>query len=101
MAESRLPELWAELRTDLQALRTEFPGSETGRAARADFDEFLAADEFGLALETLCDLLRASDESMITAELLAAISHLHAKMGVHDDCVTLLRRKGALPDEVQ
>ena len=101
MAESRLRELWAELGSDLQALRTEFPCSATGQAACALFDEFLGVCEFGLALETLCDSLLASEESLITPQLLAAISGLHTKIGVDDNCVTLLRRKGALTEEVR
>jgi hypothetical protein len=58
MADSRLRHLWAELEGSLRDLRTAFPSSECGQTARALFDEFLAANEFGLALETLCDCLR-------------------------------------------
>ena len=101
MAESRLPEPWAELQSALQALRTEFPGSDADHAARALFDEFVAEGEFWLALETLCDSLLESEGSMITSQLLAAISRLHAKMRIDDNCVTLLRRKVVLPDEIR
>jgi hypothetical protein len=74
---------------------------ERGHTARTLFDEFLAANEFGLALETLCDCLLEAEDSVITSDILATISRLHAKMGVDDDCTTLLRRKGPLPDEVR
>jgi hypothetical protein len=61
MADSQLRQLWAELESDLQALVTEFPESEAGHAARVAFEEFLAANELGLALETLCDALLDSE----------------------------------------
>ena len=97
MADSRLRDLWAELSAELHALRVAFPPSVRGFGACTWFDEFLGANEFGLALETLCDCLIESDEVIITPELLETVSRLHAKMGVDDACATLLRRKCGLP----
>jgi hypothetical protein len=96
MTEQGLRDLWAELEHDLQALRAEFPKSELGSAARKAFDEYLSANEFGLALETLCDFLLDRDEPAIASHLFEEISRLHARIHVNDNCVTLLQQKFAL-----
>jgi hypothetical protein len=93
--DQRLPVVRAELRSKFVALV--FPQSEPGAATRKSFDEYLPANEFGLALETPCDFLFECDESTIEPRILAAISGLHSKMGVEDNCVSLLRHEGAMP----
>ena|ERR1035438_4522957 len=97
MAEQGLRDLWAELERDLQALKWGMPRSELATAARKNFDEYLSANEFGLALEAVCDYLLECDESAIAPHLLAKISRLHSKMGVSDNCVTRLRQKCSTP----
>ena len=76
---------------------TAFPNSECGQTARTNFNEVLAANEFGLALETLCDCLLDEQDSVITSDTLATISALHAKMALDDNCTMLLRGKGSFP----
>lgn len=92
MTREQLRDLWAQLGADLQALRPAFGGSSLGTKAREYFDEYLSSNEFGLALETLCDFLLDSD--LNTSEsLLAEIQRLHTKMGVDDNCVRRLRER--------
>jgi hypothetical protein len=70
-----------------------FGPPEQDCATRAYFDELLAANELGLALEALCDWLLDSRDAIITPLLLDAVSSLHTKMYLDDDCVEQLRRK--------
>ena len=73
------------MEAELHALRPAFPLSDDGQRVRTYFDECLAANEFGLALDSLCDCLFESNDAVITPELLMAVSRLHARMGVTDD----------------
>lgn len=93
MADRQLQELWAELERELGHVRTAFDATTAGTQARRFFDENLSANEFGLALETLCDFLLDSDAVTITPSLLLDIERLHTKMGVKDNCARNLRRK--------
>jgi hypothetical protein len=95
MADRKLQELWAELDGELGRLRTVFDGSAPGEGALRSFDEYLSANEFGLALETLCDFLLDSNVPTVTPSLLLEIQRLHTKMGVDDNCVRNLRQKGS------
>lgn len=94
MADRQLQDQWTELAAELQPLRTVFAPSADGSHALRLFDEFLLANEFGLALEALCDFLLDSDAT-ITASLLLEIQRLHTKMGVIDDCVRNLGQKAS------
>ena len=92
---SELQDLWTELERELRGLRTVFEPSAEGKDALRFFDEYLSANEFGLALETLCDFLLDSDATAISGSLLMEIQHLHTKMGVNDYCVRNLRQKAS------
>jgi hypothetical protein len=94
MTKQELHDLWLQLDAELQALRTAFDASPEGTRALQCFDEYLSANEFGLALETLCDFLLDSDAPTIDPNLSLEIKLLHAKMGVDDNWVNNLRRKG-------
>ena len=95
MADRHLQDLWTELEAELRDLRTVFEPSAEGREALCVFDEYLSANEFGLALETLCDFLLDSDATAIPGSLLMQIQHLHTKMDVNDNCVRNLRQKAS------
>ena len=100
MADRKLQELWAELDGELGHLRTAFDNSAPGADALRSFDEYLSVNEFGLALEPLCDFLLDSDVPTIPPSLLLEIQRLHAKMGVIDNCVKNLRQKGSAEHQV-
>jgi hypothetical protein len=87
----RLFDLWAELNEEMQPLRELFGPSERNCETRALFDELLAANEIGIALEVLCDWLIATPDAVITPQLLDTVSSLATKMGMGNDYVTLLK----------
>jgi hypothetical protein len=95
MTRQELRNLWLEIDAELQTLRPAFNPSASGTTALKYFDEFLSANEFGLALDTLCDFLLESDAPTISPELLGQISGLHHKMGIDDNRVGKLRQKAA------
>jgi hypothetical protein len=95
MSKQELRELWSQLDAELRNLRTTFDPSPKGALALQYFDEYLLANEFGLALETLCDFLLDSDAPNIATDLLLQLQLLHTKMGVDDNCVRNLGQKGS------
>ena len=95
MADQELRALWAELDTDLRALRPMFEQSPDGVRAPNWFDEYLSANELGLALETLCDYLLEADLLDVPRHVLREIERLHARMGVQDNCANNLHQKYA------
>jgi hypothetical protein len=91
---SNRQEFWSNLAVELQTLRTEFPTSPTGIAALTLFDEFLSANELGLALHVLCDFLLEPDALPTSPELRLRLQLLHSRMEIIDDCVARLQEKG-------
>ena len=83
---------YSELLKRLQSLRELISGS--GEPSYLEqFDEFLREQEFGLALETLCDFLLARDVPCISEAQVEEIESLHELMSVSDTCVRSLREK--------
>ena len=83
------------LRTGLLKLRPIFTGQQAAIAYLHFFDEFVREEEFGLALNTVCDYLLESDTPTPSDSLIDQIHTLHSAMEVDDDCVTHLREKAA------
>ena len=77
----------------LSALRGTFELASNGKRDADDFDEFLEANEFELALHTLCDFVRENENIPVTGELLERIDELHKMMEIDDDCATWLRAR--------
>jgi hypothetical protein len=78
---------------ELQTLRTLFPPSEAGATAAEDFDEYLSANELGLALHVVCDFLLEPDQPPRSIELQTHLQRLHSKMEIDDNCVIRLQQK--------
>jgi hypothetical protein len=95
MVDTSLLDLWSAVTAGLHSLRASFPLTDDGCAQQNLFDEFLAANELGLALETLCQALIDTEGLIVTSEVVAIVSDLHAKMGIDDECVGLLLGKGS------
>jgi hypothetical protein len=87
---------WRSLASDLQRLRSEFPNSHAGITALGYFDEFLSANELGLALHILCDFFLEPDAPPTSQEQRLRLQSLHSSMEIVDDCVARLQQKAAL-----
>jgi hypothetical protein len=81
-----------ELSSRLRDLRGLFSGQEASSYVGL-FDEFLRQQEFGLALEALCDFLVEPNGPGITETDINRIEALHLLMQVEDNCVSALRRR--------
>ena len=84
---------WAEVRAELLALRASVAELPAGREILGLFDEFLEMDEFGLALESLCDFILEQSAFVISEGTVARVEMLHDRMGVSDGCGAALRIK--------
>lgn len=84
---------YVQLRTRLQSLRPVFLEGSIAETYSALFDEFLAEEEFGLALETLCDFLLEKHARPASEIELNEIAALHALMEVEDQCFLRLQEK--------
>jgi hypothetical protein len=80
-----------QLEQTLRPLRRVFESVPESTRKAEFFDEFLEANEFELALHTLCDLLMESEGVPITTNLLEIIAELHESMEITDDWVVRLR----------
>ena len=81
------------LRTRLAALRPTFSSNGRGETYRALFDDFLARNEFGLALDVLCDFLLDSNVPPLSGTEFNEIALLHTLMEVQNDSLLRLRDK--------
>ena len=86
-------DLWTELNLRLIALREAFGESEKGKSSRANFEEFLEANEYEIAFHTLCDFLLEHEPVILTENLPNEVSELHAMMNLRDNCSEALKRK--------
>jgi len=93
MANRELRELWAELDAELTSLRSAFDASPLGATTLKYFDESLEANEYGVALDALCDFLANAQTPSVEADLLARMEALYAKMGCESECLARLRQK--------
>ncbi|MBZ5523530.1 MAG: hypothetical protein LAP21_14950 [Acidobacteriia bacterium] len=83
------------LKSQLEGLRNSIFGLQNDPKYMELFDEFLREQEFGLALETLCDFLLEPRSALASESLLEQIENLHQLMNVMDSCVQDLRDKAA------
>jgi hypothetical protein len=83
---------YRDLSNRLDSLRRLFSRDEGSKQRVEFFDEFLSANEFELALHTLCDFLLESENAQCDQAALDQIEVLHQKMRINDDCVDSLRR---------
>jgi hypothetical protein len=74
----------------LRELRAALEDHVVFRSRREWFDEFLAANELELALQTACDALLETRSDKPSAEVLQKIEDLHKAMELRDDCVERL-----------
>jgi hypothetical protein len=84
---------YAVLRTRLQSLRAIFSSGASGETYRALFDDFLAKNEFGLALDILCDFLLDPETRPVTETELKDIVGLRVLMEVDDQYFLRLQDK--------
>jgi hypothetical protein len=84
---------YSVLRTRLQSLRAIFPHGPRGETCCALFDDFLANNEFGLALDVLCDFLLDPATRPVTETELKDIAALRVLMEVDDQYFLRLRDK--------
>lgn len=73
-------ELWDKLAVGMIALRDVFDGASP---ALSCFDEFLAANEYELALGSLCRFVLENRNVIITTDLVNRISELNTLMGIN------------------
>jgi len=59
-----LPNLWTQVRTDLQRARNSLPSNATDAAAISEYEEFLNHNE----LELACEMLELYAESLCRSE---------------------------------
>ena len=85
-----LLEHWADLRRSLLDLR---PLLLLDAATQCHFDEFLEANEFEVALHTLCDYLRERPAVNVGLGEIQKIEDLHLKMQLRDECSSELRAR--------
>lgn len=90
---TKFDELHKAVKAELLALREAVPRLHDNVRYLTLFDELLREEEFGSALELLCDFLLEPNEPPINDSLLTTISSLHASMGVTDTCSDRLRKK--------
>ena len=84
---------YAALKTRLEGLRAAFSSGIKAETYSALFDKFLSQQEFGLALEVLCDFLLEPNVRPVGDVELNEIASLHALMEVEDQCFLRLRKK--------
>jgi hypothetical protein len=84
---------WAEVRAELLALRASVAELPAEREILGLFDEFLEANELGLALESLCDFILEQSGFVPSEEIVGRIERIHGWIGVSDGCGTELRIK--------
>jgi len=90
-------QLWAELSLSLLPLQGKFGDSPEGVKRQEYFCELIDANEFEVALHTLCDFLLESGDP-IDATVFQRITELHTKMGLNDDCMSQLKALLQHPD---
>jgi hypothetical protein len=89
---------YAVLRARLQSLRSIFPIGPRGETYCALFDDFLGNNEFGLAMQVLCDFLLESDVPSPNEAEFKEIALLHTLMEIQDDYLLRLRDKRQLSE---
>jgi len=89
-------EHYADLTRQLQGLRPLFSLNESDSSFLAYFDEWLAANEFEIALGALCDFLLEPSTSGIAWAELEMIDAAFRTMGLDDDRVAALRGKSQI-----
>ena len=76
-----LPNLWTQIRTDLQRARNTSPSNATDDAAISEYEEFLNHNE----LELACEMLELYAEShAVSKEFWIALRDAAAKMELSD-----------------
>jgi len=76
-----LPNLWTQIRTDLQRARNTLPSNATDDAAISEYEEFLNHNE----LELACEMLELYAEShAVSKEFWIALRDAAAKMELSD-----------------
>jgi hypothetical protein len=84
---------YARLRAHLESLRPISPSGPRGETYCALFDDFLTNNEFGLALDVLCDFLLEPDTPPPSETEFDEIALLHTLMEIQDARLLLLRDK--------
>jgi len=76
-----LPNLWAQIRTDLEQARSILPNDAASDEAISQYEEFLSHNE----LELACDMLESYAEShSVAKEFWVALRDAATKMELHD-----------------
>jgi len=86
-------ELWTKLNLRLLALREAFGESAEGKSSRDNFEGFLEANEYEVALHILCDFLLEHEPVVLKESVLNEISELHTMMNLNDDCERAMKAK--------
>jgi hypothetical protein len=81
------------LKAKLLDLRNSLPELRQREKYLQLIDEFIREDEFGLALESICDFLLEPEVAPPGSATIAQVEALHRLMGVEDVCLDKLRRK--------
>ena len=81
------------LKAELLDLRNSLPELLQDEKYLQLIDEFIREDEFGLALESICDFLLEPEAPPLARDNLTQVESLHRLMGVEDACLDRLRRK--------
>jgi hypothetical protein len=82
-----------ELTRQLLVLRSLFSLNESLSNFRVDFDEYLNANEFELALDRLCDFLVEPTTPKVPREEIEKIGAVYRAMNIGDDRISALRAK--------
>ena len=93
---------YAELETRLQNLRSLFSLNGNLMDYRGHFDEYLSANEFELALDTLCDFLSSPSTPGIAPKEIEKIDTAYSSMDIGEDRTSDLRAKSRIwfPPEI-
>jgi len=91
--EATLRERFDFLKAKLLDLRNSLPELQQDEKYLQLIDEFIREEEFGLALESICDFLLEPAVSPPGSETIAHVETLHELMSVEDACLDKLRRK--------
>jgi hypothetical protein len=80
---------WTVLHDELKPLSWVFSGPEAQKYLEL-FEQLLSVNEFGVALDTVCDYL-IEFAIVPDARLLEQLDRLHGLMEIEDDCLARLK----------